>query len=175
MESPRSWSCLSIPQNGSVYSSTDTILSGSRANTGAAPPRPSLALRRPPTAPHTRPLVRHGEGFPLRDRHPRRALPVATGAHIGHLQRYITAHSPTSVLGQENVPRRTRRSKPTVGAPLISLNPRCEAAAYDFYVFFALLIVEWFWNFLGHIYFDDEKTSSQRGRNGQLLRHFASP
>ena len=48
---PSIWSCFSIPRNGSVYGSTDTILSESRANTGAAQSRPSLALCRPPTTP----------------------------------------------------------------------------------------------------------------------------
>ena len=61
-----------------------------------------------------------------------------------------------------------------LGATLISLNLRCKAAAYDFYVFSALLIVEWFLKFSGRIYLDNETTSSQRGGNGWFLRHFVS-
>ena len=49
-----------------------------------------------------------------------------------------------------------------IRATLISLNPCCRAAVYDFYVLFVFLIVKWFWR---HIYLDDEKTSSQRGGN----------
>ena len=64
-----------------------------------------------------RPLY-SGEGLPLRDRRPQRALPVTTGAHTGHLRCYIRAHSLTSVLGQESHPRRIRRSKPR--APVIA-------------------------------------------------------
>ena len=67
-----------------------------------------LTLRRPLTAPRAHLLVRRSEGLPRRDRRPRRALLAATGVHSGRLQRQITAHSSTSVLGWENDPRRTR-------------------------------------------------------------------
>ena len=34
--------------------------------------------------------------------------------------------------------------------------------------------MEWFWKFLGHIYLDDEMTSSQRSGNDWFLRHFSA-
>ena len=41
--------------------------------------------RRFPTTPHARPIVRRSEGVLRRDRRPRQALPVATGAHAERL------------------------------------------------------------------------------------------
>ena len=72
----------------------------------------------PPTAPHVRPLVCRRGDLPLRDRRPRRARPVATVAHAGHVRRCITAHSPTLVPGQQSDTRCTRRSKPR--APVVA-------------------------------------------------------
>ena len=99
-----------IPRNDNVYGSTDTILSGSHANTGAAQSRPSLALRRPLAAPHAHLLVRRGEGLLLRDRRPWRALPVTTCAPTRYLRHYITAHSPRkTVWAKDERGRSTKR------------------------------------------------------------------
>ena len=49
--------------------------------------------------------------------------------------------------------------------PISAYTSCCVQTSYVKTTFTRSLIVEWFWKISGHSYSDDEKTSSQRGRN----------
>ena len=66
-----------------------------------------------------------------------------------------------------------------IDKPISAYTSYCVQTSYVKYHFYTQfnhgVFVEWLWGIPGHIYLDDEKTSSQRDENGLFLNHFAAP
>ena len=77
----------------------------------------------------------------------------------GASEGWRATHTNTHTHTQLEKPYCTVKDRTT----LISLNPRCRAAAYEFYVLSALLIVEWFTGFSrAHLFLNNEVFVSAR-------------